>query len=53
MRLSIVTSHPIQYQGPLFRALAQRVDLHVYFAHRATEQDQRKLRIRRARSMGR
>ena len=40
MRLSIVTSHPIQYQAPLFRALAQRVDLHVYFAHRATEQDQ-------------
>jgi glycosyltransferase involved in cell wall biosynthesis len=42
MRLGIVTSHPIQYQAPLFRALAQRVDLIVYFAHRATGQDQAK-----------
>jgi glycosyltransferase involved in cell wall biosynthesis len=40
MRLGIVTSHPIQYQAPLFRALAQRVDLTVYFAHRATAKDQ-------------
>lgn len=32
-RLSIVTSHPIQYQAPLFRALAARpeIDLTVYF----------------------
>lgn len=40
MRIGIVTSHPIQYQAPLFRALAQRVDLTVYFAHRATGKDQ-------------
>jgi glycosyltransferase involved in cell wall biosynthesis len=40
MRLGIVTSHPIQYQAPLFRALAERVDLHVYFAHQATGRDQ-------------
>jgi glycosyltransferase involved in cell wall biosynthesis len=40
VRLGIVTSHPIQYQAPLFRALAERVDLHVYFAHRATGKDQ-------------
>jgi glycosyltransferase involved in cell wall biosynthesis len=40
VRLGVVTSHPIQYQAPLFRALAERVDLTVYFAHRATEQDQ-------------
>jgi glycosyltransferase involved in cell wall biosynthesis len=40
MRLAIVSSHPIQYHAPLFRALAERVDLHVYFAHRATEDDQ-------------
>lgn len=40
MQLRIITSHPIQYQAPLFRALAQRVDLTVYFAHRATAQDQ-------------
>jgi glycosyltransferase involved in cell wall biosynthesis len=40
MRLGIVTSHPIQYHAPLYRALAERVDLHVYFAHRATADDQ-------------
>ena len=40
MRLGVVTSHPIQYQAPLFRALAERVDLHVYFAHRATADNQ-------------
>lgn len=40
MRLGVVTSHPIQYQAPLFRALAKRVDLTVYFAHRATGKDQ-------------
>ncbi len=40
MRLAIVASHPIQYQAPLFRALAQRLDLDVFFAHRATARDQ-------------
>lgn len=40
MRLGIVTSHPIQYQAPLFRALAERVDLTVYFSHEATGKDQ-------------
>src|ERR1700681_2797073 len=40
MHLGIVTSHPIQYQAPLFRALAERVDLTVYFAHQATGTDQ-------------
>lgn len=39
-RLAIVVSHPIQYYAPLFRQLAQRVDLTVYFAHRATSADQ-------------
>jgi glycosyltransferase involved in cell wall biosynthesis len=35
MRLAIVSSHPIQYQVPLFRALAARrgVDLEVLFCH--------------------
>lgn len=33
MRLAIVTSHPIQYQAPWFRALARRLDLHVFFCH--------------------
>lgn len=36
MRLGILASHPIQYQAPLFRELARRVDLQVYFAHRQT-----------------
>ena len=40
MRLGIVTSHPIQYQAPLFRALARCVDLRVYFAHQATAKNQ-------------
>lgn len=40
MHLGIVTSHPIQYQAPLFRALAERLDLTVYFAHQATGKDQ-------------
>jgi glycosyltransferase involved in cell wall biosynthesis len=30
-RLAIVTSHPIQYQGPLFRAMARRMDVTVLF----------------------
>ena len=40
MHLGILTSHPIQYQAPLFRALAERVDLTVYFAHQATGANQ-------------
>lgn len=39
-RLAVLTSHPIQYYAPLFRELARRVDLHVYFAHKATSQQQ-------------
>jgi glycosyltransferase involved in cell wall biosynthesis len=42
VRLAFVTSHPIQYYAPLFRALAQRVDLVVFFAHRALASDQAK-----------
>jgi glycosyltransferase involved in cell wall biosynthesis len=34
MRLGILTSHPIQYQAPWFRALAGEVELEVFFAHR-------------------
>lgn len=35
-RLAVLASHPIQYQVPLFRALAARpeIDLHVYFCCR-------------------
>jgi glycosyltransferase involved in cell wall biosynthesis len=40
MRLAIVTSHLIQYQVPLFRELADRLDLAVFVACRATPHDQ-------------
>ena len=42
MRIGILASHPIQYQAPLFRALASEVDLTVYFAHRQSAEDQAK-----------
>lgn len=34
LKVGVVTSHPIQYQAPWFRALAERLDLHVYFAQK-------------------
>jgi glycosyltransferase involved in cell wall biosynthesis len=40
MRLVIVASHPVQYQAPLFRELAQSCDTQVFFAHHATGTDQ-------------
>jgi len=40
LKLGILASHPIQYQAPLFRELATRCDLHVYFSHRQTPQAQ-------------
>ena len=33
-RVAVVTSHPIQYHAPWFRALAQVVDLEVFYCHR-------------------
>jgi len=42
VRLAFVTSHPIQYYAPLFRALSRRLDLVVFFAHRTTASDQAK-----------
>src|SRR5690242_4091691 len=40
--LALVTTHPIQYHAPWFRALASRpeIDLEVLFCHRATHVDQ-------------
>ncbi len=29
--LAVVVSHPIQYYAPIFRELARRVDLHVFY----------------------
>lgn len=40
MRLGVLATHPIQYHAPLFRALGERVDLSVYFAHRQTAEGQ-------------
>jgi glycosyltransferase involved in cell wall biosynthesis len=42
MRLAIVSSHPVQYYAPLFRALHRRLDIEVFYAHRATPADQAK-----------
>src|SRR5919202_5350268 len=41
-RLAILATHPIQYQAPWFRALAQneRVDLEVLFCHQASPAEQ-------------
>ena len=39
-RVAVVTSHPIQYQAPWFRALANRLDLEVFFCHQATPENQ-------------
>lgn len=39
-RVAVVASHPIQYQAPLFRALARVVDLEVFFCHRQDEAGQ-------------
>ena len=40
MRVVIVTTHPIQYQAPLFRELAKRLDLTVVFMMRQTPKGQ-------------
>lgn len=39
-RLAILASHPVQYYAPLFRALAKRLDLTVFYAHDANANDQ-------------
>ena len=40
MKLGVLATHPIQYQAPLYRALARELDLHVYFTQRQTAQGQ-------------
>jgi glycosyltransferase involved in cell wall biosynthesis len=40
LRLGILSTHPIQYQAPLFRELARKADVSVYFAHRQTPKGQ-------------
>ncbi len=39
-RVGFLVSHPIQYYAPIFRELAKRCDLTVYFAHRQTAEQQ-------------
>jgi glycosyltransferase involved in cell wall biosynthesis len=39
-KLAIVTSHPIQYQAPWFRALARVADLTVFFCHKQDREGQ-------------
>ncbi|WP_075223221.1 glycosyltransferase family 4 protein [Acuticoccus yangtzensis] len=40
MRLAIIATHPVQYYAPLWRELAGRVDLTVFFAHHARPEQQ-------------
>lgn len=40
MKLGVLATHPIQYHAPLYRQLAEALDLHVYFAHRQTAEGQ-------------
>jgi glycosyltransferase involved in cell wall biosynthesis len=42
LRVGFLVSHPIQYYAPIFRALAERCDLTVFFAHRQTSEGQAK-----------
>lgn len=39
-RLAILASHPVQYYVPLFRELANHIDLHVFYADTSTPQQQ-------------
>ena len=39
-RIGFLVSHPIQYYAPIFRELARRCDLTVFFAHRQTAEQQ-------------
>ena len=43
-RIGFLVSHPIQYYAPIFRELARRCDLTVFFAHRQTPEQQARLR---------
>lgn len=47
-RVALVTSHPIQYQAPYFRALAAVCDLTVWFCHQQTAEAQARAGFGRA-----
>ena len=40
MHVAVLISHPIQYYAPIFRALATRCDLHVFYGQRLTPSQQ-------------
>ncbi|WP_421999009.1 glycosyltransferase family 4 protein [Reyranella sp.] len=40
VRIGFLVSHPIQYYAPIFRELATRCELTVFFAHRQTAEQQ-------------
>ena len=40
MRLAVVASHPVQYDAPLLRTLAERLDLMVYYGQAGTPEQQ-------------
>lgn len=40
LRIGFLVSHPIQYYAPIFRELAKRCELTVFFAHRQTAAQQ-------------
>jgi glycosyltransferase involved in cell wall biosynthesis len=40
LRIGFLVSHPIQYYAPIFRELAKRCDLKVFFAHRQSAEGQ-------------
>ena len=52
-RIGFLVSHPIQYYAPIFRELARRCDLTVFFAHRQTPEQQATRGLRRGLRMGR
>lgn len=40
VKLAVVLSHPVQYLSPIFRELARRADLTVFYGFRPTPEDQ-------------
>lgn len=36
MRIAVIVSHPVQYYAPIFRTLAERCDLHVFYGQQLT-----------------
>src|SRR5262245_3093556 len=39
-RVAILASHPVQYYAPLFRELSRQLNVHVFYAHKATPEQQ-------------